>query len=370
MTNEKKRFVKLYPCLQKDYSSFKSLFSLALLKAVPYLSIGKTLDNLLNKYFRNNSLRTSFTFQSKYLGMSPWECPALFTMIPFIEHYYGIYHVKGGLNMISNAMAKVIEEENGEINYNTNVKNIIIEKGKAKGLLLDNGEKVFADEVVINSDFSYSMLNLLGDNKVKKYSKKKLEKRKYSCSTFMIYLGLNKCYDLNHHNVFFASDYKKNIDNIINHKQLDDNISFYVQNAVVSDDTLAPKGKSTIYILVPVANNTSKIDWNEIKDVFKNKIYKKIIDKTNYTDFKESIEVERIITPDEWENKANVYKGAVFNLGHNLSQLLYLRPRNAFEGIKNTYLVGGGTHPGSGLPTIYESGRISANLISKKYNIK
>jgi len=183
----------------------------------------------------------------------------------------------------------------------------------------------------------------------------------------MIYLGIDKIYDLPHHNIYFADDYRGNIEDVFNRKEISKDFSFYVQNASIVDKTLAPKGKSTLYFLIPVPNNFSAIKWNEEKEKFKKMYLDGVINRMGITDLKEHIEVEKIITPSDWESEYNVYKGATFNLAHNLQQMLYFRPRNKFEELNNCYLVGGGTHPGSGLPTIYESGKISAKLIIEKY---
>ena len=147
-------------------------------------------------------------------------------------------------------------------------------------------------------------------------------------------------------------------------------ISFYVQNASIIDPTLAPEGKSGIYILVPVASLKGNIDWKKEKDAFRKRVLEEVVKKTEMKDLMDNIEEERIYTPETWRDDLNVYYGATFNLGHNLTQMLYLRPRNKFECLDNCYLTGGGTHPGSGLPTIYESGRIAANMISKKHGVK
>jgi len=181
-------------------------------------------------------------------------------------------------------------------------------------------------------------------------------------------LGLDKKYDIPHHNIFFAKDYKHNIEQIFNSKELPEDPSFYIQNASVTDATLAPEGKSTIYVLVPVPNLDASIDWTVQKKQYRDLIIKMISEKTEMKDIENHIEVERIISPSDWESKINVYKGAVFNLSHTVGQMLYLRPHNKFKEVDGLYLVGGGTHPGSGLPTIVESGRITADLISQIRN--
>ncbi len=370
MLKERKRYEKMYPCLQKPYHKVSSLWNRDLIKALPHLSIGKSMYDVLSRYFKDEDLRLSFTFQSKYLGMSPWTCPAAFMIIPYIEHAFGIYHVKGGLSKISEAMAKVIEEEKGKIHLNSKVSSLILDDKKVKGIKLASGEEIFGDEVIINADFAYAMANLVPEDVLKKWNKEKLLKKNFSCSTFMLYLGIDKIYDLPHHNIIFSDDYKKYIEELSSHKDPSSDISLYIRNASVTDDTLAPKGKSNIYILVPVTNRKSKYDWSKNKKKFRDNVIKIIKKRTNMVDIDKHIVCERMVTPDDWEVDFNVFLGATFNLSHDLLQMLYFRPHNEFEELKNCYLVGGGTHPGSGLPTIYESGRITANLISKKHRVR
>ncbi|MDX9971289.1 MAG: phytoene desaturase family protein [Candidatus Gracilibacteria bacterium] len=366
---EKKRFDKMFPCLQKEYGSFFQYFSKDFLKAFSYLSIGRSMFSELGKYFKSDDLKLSFTFQSKYLGMSAWECPAAFMIIPYIEHAFGIYHVIGGLSEISEKMSLAAKENGAKIHLNTAVKELILEGKKVIGVLLENGEKHYADKIIINSDFAYSMANLVPDGLLKKYSKPHLKKKKYSCSIFMMYLGVDKEFNTPFHQIVFAKDYKKNIEDIFKNLKLSNDTSFYVRNASTKDKTLAPDGHSALYILVPVPNNNSDIDWEKESENFKEIVLNSMEERTEYKDIRKHIKYEKIITPKDWETSYNVYNGATFNLAHSLDQMLYFRPHNKFEELENLYLVGGGTHPGSGLPTIYESARISANMICKKEKI-
>jgi phytoene desaturase len=363
---EKIRYDRMYPCLQKDYSSFKEMFSPPLLRALPYLSLTKSLYQVLGSYFPEELVRISFTFQAKYLGMSPWDCPGAFTIIPYLEHNFGIDHVIGGLSKISDAMAQVAQEEGAEIHLNTKVKKIVVDGKTAKGLVLENGEKIMTDAVIINADFGHAMSTLFEPGIIKKWKPEKLRKKKYSCSTFMLYLGIDKLYDEPHHQIVFAEDYRKNIMEVIRGEHLSQDMSIYVRNASITDSTIAPAGHSALYVLVPVPNNQSHIQWdNELTQTYRNKVLDRIEQRTSMKDLRAHIKAEHSITPSEWESQHSIFLGATFNLGHTLSQMLYFRPRNRFEEVKNCYLVGGGTHPGSGLPTIYESARISANLIGK-----
>lgn len=361
---EKVRYDKMYPCLQKAYSSFGSMFSAPLLKALPHLSLGKSLYDVLHGYFGNERLTTSFTFQAKYLGMSPWECPAAFSIIPYIEHSMGIDHVTGGLSEISEGMAKVVREEGGTIRLNAKVKKVITEGRTVKGVELEGGGRLECDALVLNADFGYAMQDLFEPGVIRKYTGKKLDSMKYSCSTFMLYLGLDKKYDEPHHNILFANDYRKNIKEVVSGSGLSEDLSVYVRNASITDSTLAPEGHSAIYVLVPVPNTRADISWDsQLTQSFRDKVLDVICRRTSMKDLRDHIKVEKIITPADWVQDYNLYKGATFNIGHNISQMLYFRPRNKFEEFKNCYLVGGGTHPGSGLPTIYESARISSGLI-------
>lgn len=358
---------KLMPCLQIPYNSWRDLIKPTFLKALPYLDAHKSLYTSLERYFKDDLLKLAFTFQAKYIGMSPWEAPGTFSIISYLEHSRYIYHVEGGLNNLSKAMAKVVEEEGGSIELSTPVDEILFEGRKAVGVRLGDGSTVRGDCIIMNADFAMGMSELIPEKVRKKYSDANLYKKKYSCSTFMLYLGLDKVYnDFPHHNIIFAEDYRSNVEDITQRKAFSDDLSFYVQNASVSDPTLAPEGKSTLYVLIPVPNNKSGIDWEGEKIKFRDRIMHLLEERGGFEDLSKHIEVEKIITPREWQEERDVYLGATFNLGHQASQMLIFRPHNKLEGYENLYLVGGGTHPGSGLPTIYESGRITADLIDQE----
>lgn len=359
------KFEKTYACLSVPYMHFYNYFRLKLLRALPVMQLHKSVNGVLEGYFKTKEMIMASGFQAKYLGMSPWHCPGAFSILSYSEHGYGIYHSIGGVHKISEAMAKVIEEYGGKIEKGTTVKEVIINNGKAEGVMLNDGRKIEADCVVLNADFAHAMTHLVKEDARPSYSDEKIKKMKYSCSTFMLYFGLDKKYDIPHHNIFFGRDYKINVDQIFNGKGMPDDPAFYIQNPVITDSTLAPEGKSTLYVLVPVSNLAANFPWNEKKKELRDLIVGLIKEKTELKDIEEHIEVEKIITPEDWATTFNVYNGAVFNLSHSLDQMLYLRPHNRYDDVKNMYLVGGGTHPGSGLPTILESGRIAANLISE-----
>ncbi len=324
---------------------------------------------VLGDYFRSEELRLAFTFQSKYLGMSPWDCPGLFTMIPYTEHAHGVYHVMGGLSRITHTFAEIGREEGAEIHTSAPVARVLVDGRRAIGVDLQSGERVYCDDVIINADFGHAMATLFDEKDLGRYKPSTLRKRKFSCSTFMMYLGLNRAYDAEHHTIVFARDYKKNIEAIMHGRRSFEDMSIYVRNSCKTDPSGAPPGHSALYILVPVPNNTSGIDWQEHKQEMRDYIFRTLRERTPYGDLTPHIQHEMIVTPQDWENKYSVFLGATFNMAHSWNQMLYMRPHNQFEMFSNCYLVGGGTHPGSGLPTIFESARISANLICQKYEI-
>lgn len=361
---EKTKLERMVPCLQVPYGSIFDYARWRLFKALPYLDAHKDLYSHLGSYFGSDPLKLAFTFQAKYLGMSPWDCPATFSMISYIEHAGGIHHPIGGLNRVCHAMAKVVEEEGGTIHLGKAVEEIVVEQGRARGVRVD-GQVERADHVLCNADFGYAMNELVAPEHLRAWGPAKLDKAGLSCSIYMLYLGVGKVYDIPHHNIFFAQDYQANVHDIAHGLKLSDDFSFYVQNACKTDPTLAPEGKSTLYILVPVPNNRSGIDWAEQGPALRDRVVDALVQRAGLSDLREHIEIEAATTPGDWEQDRNVYQGAVFNLAHTIDQMLWMRPHNAFEGLPGTYLAGGGTHPGSGLPTIYQSGMISAELIIK-----
>jgi len=366
---EKKRFDALYPCLQKSYHQLRAFFSPHLIKAVPHLALGRSLYDVMFKNFPEQELALSFTFQAKYLGMSPWECPGLFSIIPYIEHAFGIYHPAGGLSRISEAMADTARANGAEIHLGAPVKQIIVRNGAVQGVELETGDVVECDETILNADFAYAASTLFPPGALKKYSPQKLKQKKISCSTFMLYLGLDKQYDLQHHTILFAKEYRKNVDDIFHLREPGRDMSVYVRNASVTDPLLAPAGHSAVYVLAPMPNLRSGTDWPQKRAAFREMILDIMEQRGGMPGLRSHIVQEKIMTPEDWRNDLNVYEGATFNLAHSLDQMIHLRPRNKFEEVDHCYLAGGGTHPGSGLPTIYESGRIAANLISRKYKV-
>lgn len=353
---------KFAPCLQTPFSGWSSLLNLRLLMLLPFLKPWKSLHAELADYFKDPRLQLAFTFQSKYLGMSPFQCPSLFSILSFLEYEHGIWHPTGGCNSISVNMARVAQELGAKIQLNTPVEEILFQGRRAVGVRTAQGEQR-ADAIVMNADFAHAITKLVPNKLRHRWSDEKVAKKRFSCSTFMLYLGVEGKFDhLAHHNIYVAKNYRRNLDEIERQHVLSEDPSFYVENPTRTDPTMAPDGHSALYVLLPVTHQHPNVDWSQEREKFR-AVALRQLEKLGINDIEKRIRFERVVTPADWESDVDVYRGATFNLAHNFTQMLHLRPNNRFEEFDGMYLVGGGTHPGSGLPVIFESARISAKLL-------
>ena len=350
------------PCLESPFLGWRSLLSWDLIKLLPILRPWKSLNCELGRYFTDERVRLAFSFQSKYLGMSPFNCPSLFSILSFLEYEYGVWHPIGGCAAVSEAMARVAREIGVTFSLGEEVTELLFDRRRAVGVKTTCGEHR-GDALVINADFAHAMTRLVPDHLRRRWTDKKIEKKKFSCSTFMMYLGLEGRQDhVPHHTIHCAADYEGNLADIENRHVLSADPSFYVQNATVTDDTLAPRGHSTLYVLAPVTHRHPNVDWAKQTPAFRACVLNQL-KKIGIEGVEKRIRFEKVVTPADWENHYAVHRGATFNLAHNWTQMLHFRPRNRFEDLDGVYLVGGGTHPGSGLPVIYESARITSRLL-------
>ena len=297
--------LKLFePVLEQAFHTRRSLVSRAMLAALPKLQPMTTVDGELRHFFKDPRVRLAFSFQTKYLGMSPFQCPSLFSILSFLEYEHGVYHPVGGCG----AMPKLVPEA-------------------ARPRWRDS----------------------------------KIEKARLSCSTFMLYLGIEGKLpaDVAHHTILLAKDYARNIREI-SQGVLSQEPSIYVQHAGFTDGGMAPPGDTSLYVLAPVPNLRARIDWAQEQGRFRDLVLDRL-KLIGLPDIRDRIRYERIVDPRAWRDEFAVYQGATFNLSHDLRQMLFFRPHNRFG--RGLYLVGGGTHPGSGLPVIYEGARITSRLL-------
>ncbi|PRY93086.1 phytoene desaturase [Hasllibacter halocynthiae] len=357
------KFAAFKPILQRPFLGPRDLARMDMVKAFPLFRPWLTVDQDLRRFFKHPDLRLAFSFQSKYLGMSPFKCPSLFTIVAHVEYGFGVFHPIGGCNAIPRAMARVASEMGVDIRLSAPAEEIEFEGRKARAVRV-NGEVLKADAVIVNGDFASTIPKLIPNAKRRRWTDAKVDSKKYSCSTFMLYLGIEgRLDDVSHHTIHLSDDYLKNIQEIDEGRAPEDP-TIYVQNASVTDPTLAPEGHSTLYVLVPTGNLSGPEDWEALGPVYREKILDRLSKLTGH-DIRPRIRTERMITPADWQTQMGIFRGATFNLAHNLGQMLHWRPRNRFEDVDGVYLTGGGTHPGSGLPTIFESARIASRLAAE-----
>ena len=368
ITHNRNKLEKFLPFLQSPFESWRDLMKPEMMKLLPLLAPWRSLDDDLQVHFKDERIRLGFSFQSKYLGMSPFRCPSLFSILSFLEYEHGVFHPTGGCGAVTRAMARIATELGVEILLDEPVEEVTMTAGKATGVRTAH-RHLEADAVIVNADFAGAMTKLVPDRARRKWTDSRLAKKKYSCSTFMMYLGIDGIYDeVAHHTIYLAKDYKQNLCDIEERHVLSANPSFYVQNASVTDKTLAPRGGSTLYVLLPVTHDTGSIDWPAQTRRYRDLAIEQM-EKIGIKDLERRILTEKIVTPEGWAEDFNLYRGATFSMAHSLDQMLHLRPHNRFEDVPGMYLVGGGTHPGSGLPVIFESARITSRLLLEDLDI-
>lgn len=369
LDNNRDKFERFRPCIEEPFLGWRDVASARILRLLPSIRPWRSLDRELAAYFSDPRIRLAFSFQSKYLGMSPFQCPSLFSILSFLEYEYGVFHPIGGCGAVTEAMARVAREMGVEIRTDEPVREILFEGRRAVGARTDAGT-YRSDALLINADFARAMSRLVPDRLRRRWTDARIARKKFSCSTFMLYLGIDGVYgDVPHHNIYISEDYERNLDEIENRHVLSEDPSFYVQNASVTDPSLAPRGMSTLYVLVPVTHQHPNVDWTRERQRYRDLALARL-SKVGIEDVERRIRCERIVTPLDWDQGFEIHQGATFNLAHNLGQMLHLRPRNRFEDLDGVYLVGGGTHPGSGLPVIFQSALITSRLMMQDLGVR
>lgn len=324
----------------------------------------------ISKFVKDDRLRKSLAFQTLYIGVSPYQGPSLYTIIPMIELFYGVYFIEGGMYTLATSLARLFEELGGKIVYETSVDEILIDNKIAKGIRIGK-EQVMADAIVCGADFPYAMKELIPDERKRgKYTNKKIAKFEYSCSCFLMYLGLDKKYPEEHlHSIYFAEDFKQNVDDLFERGKLPDDPSFYLYRPSLMDDSLAPEGQEGLYVLVPVPELSKYEKWTEqTMQAYRQKIIRLLKEKTIFKDIDEHIVSETLITPKDFSDRFNAYNGATFGLKPTLKQSNYYRPHNKFSAAENLYFCGSSTHPGAGVPIVMQSAKLAVEELLRDDN--
>jgi phytoene desaturase len=309
-------------------------------------------------------LAYALSYPAKYLGLHPRTCSSVFSVIAFLELAFGVWHPMGGFRALAAALARAVRDKGGALRLSAEVRRIVTSGGRARGVELASGERLMADEVIVNADWADARRRLLAEDARPTHDDASIERRAYSCSAFMLYLGMDRVFpEVPHHTIHLSRAVHDQADD----RTLDmDDPPFYVCNPCVTDPSSAPRGQSTLYVLVPCPNTSRPIDWRACAEPLAARVLERLA-LVGVPNAARHVVHRRVATAETWRDDFRVFRGAVFNLAHSVRQLGPLRPRSQDEDLACLHWVGGGTHPGSGLLTILESARIAAARIARAH---
>ena len=358
--------ISLEKFVGRNFFNIFEYFSLSNLPLIFQLkALGKHYKNT-SRFFKDERLKAAFTFQNMYLGLSPYDAPATYSLLQYTELAEGVWYPMGGMYAGIQALVKVAEKHGVKFIYNAPAKRIHVNETKVVGVEVEDGRNFHADIFVGNADLPYIYDQLLPD---RAEAKKLVEDKLYTCSTIMFYWGVDKEYpQIGHHNIFLGGDYKASFDQIFNDHTLPEMPSFYVHAPKRTDSAAGPEGKDTLYVLVPVGHldARSKQNWDALVKRARETVLTRLASELGVTDLEHHIKFEMVYQPKVWKERFNLVNGAAFGLSHNFWQVGYLRPHNRHKKYKNLYFAGASTHPGTGLPIVLLSARLTTERILKE----
>lgn len=321
----------------------------------------KTISNQVRKKFKNPKLISTLEFPVLFLGAKPSNTPSFYSFMNFADFGLGTWHPKGGMYKVIEAMESLAESLGVTIHKNSPVEKINVSNGITTGINV-NGKEITSDFVLSGADYAHS--ETLLDKQYRQYSKKYWDSKTFAPSSLLFYVGFDKKLDnVEHHNLFFDTDFEAHAEDIYDNPKWPENPLFYVNFPSKTDDTMAPTGCETGFFLIPIAPDLEDNDetrqryFDLIIDRFEKKTQQKV---SNSIIFKESFCVK------DFKSEYNSYKGNAYGMANTLSQTAFLRPNLKSKKVKNLYFTGQLTVPGPGVPPALISGKLSADLITKK----
>ena len=340
-----------------------------MVKVVPEmikLRSDRSVYQFASRYFEDERLREAFSFHPLLIGGNPFTATSIYSMIHELEQKFGVWFAMGGTGALVRALGDLFLDIGGEVFTNAEVEEIIIDERtrKSTGVKMKTGEILEADAVVSNADVGFTYLNLIPRKFRKKYTDKKVKSLTYSMSLFVIYFGTDRKYEnMAHHEIIMGKRYKPLLAEIFVDKTLAEDFSLYLHRPTATDQSLAPEGCDSWYVLSPVPHLEADVDWTKQAKPYRDSIIK-YLEENYMPELSKHIVSEHYIDPLHFQNTLNSYLGNAFGVEPTLMQSAYLRPHNLSEDIPNLYFVGAGTHPGAGLPGVMSSGKIVAKMIA------
>ena len=332
----------------------------ALLKLRSY----KSVYSLVSSYVKNEKLRRMLSMHPLLVGGNPFTTTSIYGLILYLEKKWGIHYSMGGTGNIIKGFEKLMNEEGIIIIKGHEVSKILSNGNKIIGVQLDNEKKINADHVICNADppAVYDELLKSKNNTSMLFNWKK-SRMEYSMGLFVYYFGTKKTFpNVEHHTIKFGNKYKEHLDDIFNNKKLNSDISYYLHRPSATDKSMAPEGNDCFYVLVPVPNNQSKIDWKIEGEKMKDLVIDKM-EKDLMPNLRENIIEDFYLTPDYFEKELNTKYGSGFSIQPKFSQSAYFRFHNKSELYDGLYFVGAGVHPGAGVPGVLSSAKVLDKII-------
>jgi len=332
----------------------------SLLKLKSYQSVYK----LVSSYISNEKLRRVFSMHPLLVGGNPFTTTSIYTLILYLEKKWGIHYSIGGTGNVVNALEKLMKEEGVEIIKNAEVTEMLSSNNKIEGVQINNKDNLYGNYVICNSDPPNVYKNLIKSKK--KYGflfNQKVKRMNYSMGLFVYYFGSTKKFEeVAHHTIYFGKSYENHLSKIFDQKILSDDISYYLHRPSATDPSMSPKDHDAFYVLVPVPNNLSGINWTKEGERFKELVLTKM-DQTVLPGIKESVVSDFYLTPDYFEKELSTLHGSGFSIQPKFTQSAYFRFHNKSEIFDNLYFVGAGTHPGAGMPGVLSSAKVLDELL-------
>lgn len=322
------------------------------------LSAHQSVYSLVAKYIKDERLRQVLTFEPLLIGGNPMRAPGIYLLIHWLERKWGVHYAMGGTGAIVQGLVRLLEEHDVDLRVSSPVERIMTLKGRAHGVILEDGTRLSADLVVCNADPTVVYSKMIDARGLKQNAPKKVLKKRQSMSLFVGYFGTDKTYpDTRHHTIVLGPRYKGLLEDIFDRRVLADDFSLYLHRPGASDPSMAPAGKDAFYVLSPVPNQLSEIDWESRKDAYFDAILKSL-EERELPGLRRHIETKFSVDPRYFAGDLRSHQGAAFGLEPILTQSAYFRYHNKSPEIEGLYFVGASTHPGAGMPGVLCSAKV------------